>query len=216
EATTTGDGDGTGDGGATTTGDGGTTADGGTEETTAATGETGEMTTGGGTTTGGGLGDSAPMYQYDAANTGYNPSAAGPTSSATPAWSVETGDYLFDTPSVVGGNVYVGSADGTLYALDRGGNERWTYDAPAAVKRTAVGEGAVYLAYGDEKAGFAAVSTDGEELWTAAADDGAVGAPTVHDGTVYVTEYSGVVRAIDAASGKEQWRADAGTETPAT
>jgi outer membrane protein assembly factor BamB len=60
-----------------------------------------------------------------------------------------------------------------------------------------------------------------EVLWRGPEMDGVHGAPTVHDGTVYVNSggYRGVqphVRAFDAASGEEQWRYDTRSESKGT
>jgi putative pyrroloquinoline-quinone binding quinoprotein len=50
------------------------------------------------------------------------------TSTATVRWTYDTGDGGEIRPAVAGGTVYVGSDDGTIYALDAAtGRLRWTY-----------------------------------------------------------------------------------------
>lgn len=49
-----------------------------------------------------------------------------------PKWFVHTGSAVTASPAVAGGVVYVGSWDGTFYALDAAdGSERWRFSAPA-------------------------------------------------------------------------------------
>lgn len=156
-----------------------------------------------------------PLHRLDAANTadlGRN----GPTSEATPAWSVATGNAVFDTPSVAGGTVYVGSADGTLYALGTDGSERWTYGVNGGINRTAVGDGVVVGGYVDDGTGYVGVSTEGSEQWRVPTDSRPVGAPAIVDGTAYVSEYNGPVHAIDTASGEVDWTASLATENAST
>lgn len=109
--------------------------------------------------------------------------------------------------------VFVGSDDGTLYALGAtDGSVRWTYDVGLPVGSPAVrvpgddtasgGEPRVYV--GDSKGGVYALSAvDGAEQWTADVS-GAVTAPTVADGSVYVAARGGLV-ALSAADGTKQW-----------
>ncbi len=78
--------------------------------------------------------DGAPMFRYDAANTGHAPDETGPTESAAATWTFDTGDKV-SSAAVVDGTVYVGSLDGNVYALDAAdGTERWTYGADGAVR----------------------------------------------------------------------------------
>src|SRR5215216_3796801 len=51
-----------------------------------------------------------------------------------PLWQVEVGGPISATPVIVDGIAYVGSYDGTLYALELAtGQTSWTYNSRAAV-----------------------------------------------------------------------------------
>jgi len=47
-----------------------------------------------------------------------------------------------------------------------------------------------------------------EQLWSTEGEGTVWTAPTVHDGTVYFGDDAGIVRAVDGATGAEQWRAE--------
>ena len=61
-----------------------------------------------------------PMYGNDLKHSFTNASMINASNvvTLTPAWSFTTGDAVSATPAVVGGVVYVGSWDGSFYALD--------------------------------------------------------------------------------------------------
>ena len=105
-------------------------------------------------------------------------------------------------PSVAGSRVFVGSQNGTVYALDaQSGCIRWTFSAAGGV-RTAIAIGsaakerregvpadAVY--FGDTAANaYALDAATGRLLWTRKVDDHPLaritGSPTLHDGRLYV------------------------------
>mgnify|MGYP003584873844 CR=1 FL=1 len=67
-----------------------------------------------------------PTMRHDLRNTGASELVARDTG-LTP-WSVPTGRGIFSTPVVASdGTIYVGSADHTLYGLNREGDTVWTY-----------------------------------------------------------------------------------------
>jgi polyvinyl alcohol dehydrogenase (cytochrome) len=105
-------------------------------------------------------------------------------------------------PSIAYGAVYVGSYDGTVYALDLAtGCVRWTFKAGAEVRTAVVpyeaitagadGRHAARVVFGDVIARVYSVDAfTGRLQWSAKVDDHAnatlTGSPTFHDGSVYV------------------------------
>lgn len=59
-----------------------------------------------------------PMFGYDPVNTGHNPDATGIPADPGMAWGAATGGPVRASPAVVDGVVYVGSGDGSVYALE--------------------------------------------------------------------------------------------------
>ena len=143
---------------------------------------------------------------------------------ATSAWS---------PPTVAGGRLFVGSQNGTVYALDaKSGCIHWTFTAKSGV-RTALTIGdrggvgpAVY--FGDTGANVYAVdAATGHLLWTRRLDEHVyarvTGSPTLHQGRLYVPvssieetaasqpgyeccTFRGSLVALDAGTGHTIWQ----------
>jgi len=137
-------------------------------------------------------------------------------------------------PTVAGGRVFVGSQNGTVYALDaRTGCIYWTFSARGGVRTaistsspTAASPALVY--FGDTAANAYALNADtGALVWIRKVDDHPfariTGSPTFHDGRLYVPlssyeeaqgadpqypccTFRGSVSALDASSGKVIWK----------
>jgi polyvinyl alcohol dehydrogenase (cytochrome) len=144
---------------------------------------------------------------------------------ATSAWA---------QPTIAGGRLFVGSQNGTVYALDASsGCVVWTYAAHAGV-RTSIVIGAqrsarpVMAFFADQNGWVYAVdAANGKEIWSRKSDDHPLvrltGSPTFYDGRLYVPlssyeeggkppgyaccTFRGGVLALDARSGETIWRA---------
>ena len=136
-------------------------------------------------------------------------------------------------PTVAGGRLFVGSQNGTVYALDaKTGCIHWTFSASGGV-RTAVAVapagGARMVAYfGDTAANaYALDAANGRTLWIRRVDDHPsariTGSPTFFEGRLYVPvasyeeaqgadpqypccTFRGSVAALDAESGAVEWK----------
>jgi outer membrane protein assembly factor BamB len=137
---------------------------------------------------------------------------------------------VISSPLVVGDVVYVGSTDGSLYAINRtDGTQRWKYDSKGPIASSpAFNNGLVYIlsndglvyavdaATGQSKWTFA---TKGERRFTAPGIHGAMprtermpdpfdvftSSPTVANGIVYVGSGDQSVYALDANTGALRW-----------
>ncbi|MBI3493607.1 MAG: PQQ-binding-like beta-propeller repeat protein [Acidobacteria bacterium] len=146
---------------------------------------------------------------------------------ATSAWA---------QPTVAGGRLFVGSQNGTVYSLDaRTGCIAWTFEAHGGVRASVSigprggGRSASYTAYFSDQNGYAYAvdAASGALLWSHKVDEHPLvrltGAPTLHDGRLYVPTSSyeesgkppgyacctfrGSLVALDAKSGDEVWKA---------
>jgi len=112
------------------------------------------------------------------------------------AFGIPNANAAMAQPTVVGGRLFFGSMDGTLYSVDaRTGCIYWTYKAEANV-RTAVSIGAIQAGrnaamFGDGKGNVHAVDVQsGKQVWKTKVEDHAwvrlTGAPKLHENRVYV------------------------------
>lgn len=138
---------------------------------------------------------------------------------ATERWQFDAADVIFSSAAIADETVYLGSRDGTLYALARGdGTVRWELDAGGRVASSpAVVDGTVYVGTGD-RAVVAVERETGTERWQHGVDGRVLSSPAVVDGAVYVEDFSGTVYALTTADGSERWSVstgDGGFSSPA-
>ncbi len=137
----------------------------------------------------------------------------------------------FAAPTVFGGKVFVGSADGTVYSLNaRTGCIHWTFKAAEGVRTAVILAGNGQVAYfGDLQGNVYAVNAgSGALLWKTRVDEHLyaeiTGTPTLEAGRLYVPvsggaeqvaagnpayeccTFRGSLVALDAASGKQLWK----------
>jgi len=116
-------------------------------------------------------------------------------------------DYLHSSPVYHGGTVYVGSANGTLYAIAREtGQERWRFETEGKIRSTAVLDGGtVYFGSWDGHV-YAVSAANGDLAWEF--DTGGIvqGSPATGTGKVFVGSRSAAVFALDASSGEQVWK----------
>ena len=150
------------------------------------------------------------------------------------AFGFPDASVAWSQPTVAGGRIFVGSQNGTVYALDaKTGCIRWTFSASGGVRtavaigpQNGVSPGVVY--FGDTAANAYALAADtGRQLWVRKVDEHPLaritGSPTLHDGRLYVPvssyeesqgadpqyeccTFRGSVVALDAASGAVGWK----------
>ncbi|WP_326791860.1 serine/threonine-protein kinase [Streptomyces sp. NBC_00841] len=132
-------------------------------------------------------------------------------------WRYATGDAVTSSPAVVDGGVYIGSTDGSVYALHvTTGKKKWAYATGDKVEgMPAVVDGLVYIGSTDGSV-YALDAATGERKWAYATGDKFEAAPTAVDGMVYIAGNNSVT-ALNAATGNEKWAVscDSGLESPA-
>jgi outer membrane protein assembly factor BamB len=172
----------------------------------------------------------APMFRGNLQHTGVY---EGPALAALGGvkWKFNVHGYAISSPAVVDGAAYVGSTDGHLYAIDtQSGQQKWTFATDARVTSSpAVMHGVVY--FGSYDGNFYAVDalsgklkwkykTEGEKRFAASHLHGSrpetevmpdpfdcfLSSPAISGGAVYFGSGDGNVYALDAATGKLNWK----------
>jgi len=124
-------------------------------------------------------------------------------------------DIYLSSPVAADGNVYFGSGDGNLYALNAASGElRWKFKTGDVVHSSpAIANGVVY--FGSWDSYFYAIDAGtGKEKWRFHGGEdpmshnqvGFESSPAVVDGVVYTGCRDSNLYALDAATGKEKWR----------
>jgi len=113
---------------------------------------------------------------------------------------------IVGSPVVAGGILYVGSADGNLYAIDTAtGKLAWDrplYESGDDIWATPlVDDGVVYIGSFDRNL-YALNATDGTMLWAFEAKGAIVATPLIYSDTIYIGSFDREFYAIDASTGK--------------
>jgi outer membrane protein assembly factor BamB len=127
-------------------------------------------------------------------------------------WTVS--DDMVGPPTVADGVLYVGTGSHTLVALDAAtGARRWSVPFTSIGSSPLVANGMVYVPgiVGSEYGFLAFSAVDGSARW--ALPGSLSSAASYADGLVYISGSDGILRALDAATGVERWRATGGSFT---
>lgn len=175
-----------------------------------------------------------PSFRGDRHNTGFARGVSPTNADPSVQWTYDADGPFWGSPIVADGSVFVGNADGTLYALDAAsGDERWTLSTDHRIEGSpAYDDGAVYVGSYDMRV-YAVDAASGEERWRRDLGGLIRGSPTVVDGTVLIgvgchnlacapfaeaadaTE-NGWIYALDAETGETDWRYAVGNEVVST
>lgn len=154
-----------------------------------------------------GAGSEWLMFHHDPAHLGYTISPAPKTSSVR--WKYRTGNWVYSSPAVADGMVFIGSYDNNVYALDEmTGALVWNYSCGDMVRSSpAVADGIVFVGSYDHNV-YALNKTTGEKIWNYETGDAVVSSPVVVDGMVFVGSFDGSVYSLDEMTGERIWSRD--------
>ncbi|MDP8256459.1 MAG: PQQ-binding-like beta-propeller repeat protein [Candidatus Alcyoniella australis] len=82
-------------------------------------------------------------------------------------WSFPTRDHIYSSPAIAAdGTIYVGSTDGTLYAINPDGTQRWAFDTLDPIRSSPAidAEGNVYFGCGDGR--IYSLDAQGDRRWS--------------------------------------------------
>ena len=150
---------------------------------------------------------------WELTNSGPGPADARQTADQRVAWTHPTGGPVRSGAaiSVDGGTLYIGSDDGTVYALDAAsGRATGTFRTGGAVSGVTVA-GTTLLAGSADRTVHAFATGNLGVSWTSVAAGAAIaGAPTSGGGAVYAGSADHYVYALDFSTGHRIWRKPTG------
>ncbi|HXD30775.1 MAG TPA: PQQ-binding-like beta-propeller repeat protein [Pyrinomonadaceae bacterium] len=116
-------------------------------------------------------------------------------------------DHQTSAATVSNGTVYIGSADGKLYAIDdKSGREKWHFETKGIVRSIpAVANGQVFIGSYDHNV-YAVDAEKGSLRWQFDTKQAVVSTPLVVDGAVYLGGRCSNLFAFDAATGRIKWK----------
>jgi len=156
--------------------------------------------------------------------------SAGPTKLGGVKWTFKTNGPIVGSPAIANGVLYIGSLDGSVYAIEQeSGQQKWKTDPVDSIASSpAVADGTVYyLSY--DRALYAVAADTGAVKWLFATSgerrfeakgihglaptdqniadpmDVFLSSPAVYNGRVYFGSSDGHVYAVDAKSGALSW-----------
>ncbi len=114
-------------------------------------------------------------------------------------WNVPTGGWVDGSPLVSQGNIYFGSDDGKMYAVDSSGQAVWTSSTGLAIQTqpefgTMGGDDVVFVGGSDKE--IYAMSTDSGQILWESPTEGAVGSPLFYQSSVIFGSGDGNVYAF--------------------
>ncbi len=115
-------------------------------------------------------------------------------------------DYLTSSPVCSGGTVYIGSANGYVYAVESAtGKEKWKFKTGGKIRSTPLVHGGLaYIGSWDQHV-YALDAGSGEEVWRF--DTGGIvqASPAHGDGKIFIGSRNPKIFALDAMTGKPVW-----------
>ncbi|MFQ5808246.1 MAG: PQQ-binding-like beta-propeller repeat protein [Armatimonadota bacterium] len=151
-----------------------------------------------------------PMFGCDLRRSGLSP-FAGPTTGVL-RWRFRTQGSIGSSSPVIDRNgvIYIATGDGTVYAINADGTQKWAFPTGGGVDTTpAIGEdGTIYVASVEQK--LYAIKPDGTQKWVFDLGVPLYGAyghsspAVIQDGTIYVGSMRNGLYAINP-DGTEKW-----------
>ncbi len=122
-------------------------------------------------------------------------------------WTAFAGIFIYSSPAVANGIVYVGSDDGSLYAFDAvTGKPKWEVATENSIEWSspAVANGVIYIGSDDHQL-YAFDALTGTPKWVARTGGSIRSSPAVVNGVVYVGSYDNKLYAFNAKTGTQLW-----------
>jgi outer membrane protein assembly factor BamB len=122
----------------------------------------------------------------------------------------EANDKIVAPPLQVGDDLYVGTADNFIVALDAtSGESQWVFEAGHSIwGQPAYKDGVLFVSSLDRSL-YALDAASGEELWHTSFAGAIASGPVLNEDLIYISNFDSQVHALDIHTGEEKWTAPA-------
>ncbi|MCG3127285.1 MAG: Outer membrane protein assembly factor BamB [Phycisphaerae bacterium] len=136
--------------------------------------------------------------------------------SGQPKWKFAAGNPIHSSPTVHRGTVYFGDEAGVFFALDAAtGREKWRLTTDAEIISGATCDGP-RIYFGSYDQFVRCLSADGKEIWKFETAGKVHATPALADGRLLVSGCDGLLRTLDAPTGKSLAELSLGSYTGAS
>lgn len=120
-------------------------------------------------------------------------------------------DRIIAPPLQVGDQVFVGTADNYVYALDAANNGalQWQFETGHSIWGQATYEDGILYVSSLDKSVYALDATTGDLIWESATGGSISDKAKLNSDLVYVASFDSMVHAVDKSSGDVKWTSDA-------
>ncbi|HME55768.1 MAG TPA: PQQ-binding-like beta-propeller repeat protein [Candidatus Lokiarchaeia archaeon] len=155
------------------------------------------------------FGDDWPMIQGALNHTGVVKTT--PVKGVNATWAYQTYRPIFSCPAIVGGRVYFGDDDHSVYCLDAiTGNQVWNYSTTySVVSSPAVANDRVYIGCYDGNL-YCLNATTGKSLWNYTTTGDIDSSPAVWNGRLYFGSWDFNLYCLNASNGMLKWKNNTG------
>jgi serine/threonine protein kinase len=128
-----------------------------------------------------------------------------------PLWTFKTEDEIRGAPVFDNGNVYVGTYDNNLYAINASeGKFLWKFPSEGGiVGKPTVNDGVVYFGSEDQRL-YAVSARTGKQAWSFYTEGPIRCSPKVAEGHIFIGSDDGSLSAVNILSNRKTWSLDAG------
>lgn len=125
--------------------------------------------------------------------------------------TAEAADDKIVAPALqVGDQVFVGTADNFILALDRAtGDIQWSYETGHSIWGQPVYKDGILVVASQDHSLYGFDAASGEKLWQTTFDGALPSGPALNDDLAYVSSFDGNVHAVEITTGEVKWNAPA-------
>ncbi len=121
------------------------------------------------------------------------------------AWKFKTKGPVYSTPVICNNNVYAGSCDGFVYAIDQNGNLVWKFNSQGRIMNSSMVCDGKRILFGTDNGVFYALDMDGKLLWKFSTSDAIRTTPAVINDKIIFGSHDHNIYCLNE-KGQKEWK----------